>query len=183
MVSHSEDGIGSSGVKKQNFVWEKSLEKNWELLNIDKDGKLIAESEKEYQAILDRLNKTTPNVKLGLARYIFIAIDTSESSRMTHDLKPNNLLCTVNLLKSFIKKLLQKNPIVQVVFAVSFGRKAILLDSSGQSSSLLGTLSGQLQSVTNRFSTKKGDTDTSGGNFSDLPSTQHVLQLAESFFR
>ncbi|XP_077288469.1 general transcription factor IIH subunit 2 Ssl1 [Arctopsyche grandis] len=106
------------------YRWETGYEKTWEALKEDDDGLLeasvadIVQREKRK-----RLAQRKGRPRLGMMRYTYVVIDTSEAMSL-QDLKPTRFLCTLKLLEEFIEEFLDQNPLSQMGVIIMRNKRA-----------------------------------------------------------
>ena len=130
------------------YRWEGDYEKTWEALKEDATGSLQASIELEIEkAKKQRLAKRPCRTRLGMMRHIFIVVDTSLA--MTDiDLKPNRIVVTLKLLEKFVSDFFDQNPIGQIGFITTCGKRAELAsDMSGTPRKHLDVLKNMLTEI------------------------------------
>ncbi|KAK2167862.1 hypothetical protein LSH36_23g09001 [Paralvinella palmiformis] len=109
---------------KQLMLKLKTVYLAGEVLQEDDEGSLQASVDDViHKAKRRRLLDQPFNVRLGMMRHLFLAIDMSQS--MTdQDLKPNRLIATAKLLEYFINEYFDQNPISQLGILLTQSKRA-----------------------------------------------------------
>ncbi|KAJ8022052.1 General transcription factor IIH subunit 2 [Holothuria leucospilota] len=152
---------------EKTYTWEGDYERTWEAIKEDEQGSLQATVDDIiHRAKRKRLTDRPVNVRLGMMRHLFLALDMSQAMQI-QDLKPDRLTTTVKLLEKFIDEYFDQNPISQIGVLTTSNMRAEKLTELGGNPKRHITA---LQACKDKPCVKE-------------PSLQNVLELAMSTLR
>ncbi|XP_037936879.1 general transcription factor IIH subunit 2-like [Teleopsis dalmanni] len=110
---------------KDEFLWEGGIEKTWEAVREDDEGRLRTNLLKTCLKE-PRKGETdgAPLSRLNIMRHLYLIIDCTETVQLT-DIEPSRMACTQKLLKSFIDQYFEKNQISKLGIILLRGNRAV----------------------------------------------------------
>eukprot|EP00210_Caulerpa_lentillifera_P001903 g1830.t1 len=113
-IEEDDESIGEPNTEA--FEREYQLDRSWEDLAEDEDGRLLpidpAEEQRTLRRRIEERSKTA-GIKRGLIRFCLIILDASSASTV-QDFKPNRFTVIVNVVKVFIHQFFDQNPLSQI---------------------------------------------------------------------
>lgn len=117
--------------ERSGYTWESGYEKTWEALQEDEHGSLAPNVlDFIHRAKRKRMLERKANVRLGIMRHLYVAIDLSQKMN-DKDFVPSRQDCAVAQLQSFVQAFFDQNPISQLGILVTRDKRAELTAELG----------------------------------------------------